>query len=43
MGRWLTITLAAKLAKGTRRTELEALLRAKPAPSDKPQVIGTAE
>lgn len=39
MGRWLTIALAAKLAKGTRRTELEALLRAKPAPSDKPQVI----
>lgn len=39
MSPWLTIALAAKLTEGTRRNELEALLRARPAPVDAPQII----
>lgn len=36
---WFNIALAAKLAKGSRRTELQALLAAKPAPAQYTRII----
>lgn len=39
MGPWLNIALAAKLAKGPRGRELQALLAAKPGPVRSPRVI----
>ena len=39
MGTWFNVALAAKLATGSRRTELHALLAAKPPPAQSPRII----